>query len=181
MPEKFVSHLAKLLGDPQRCSIVELLAQADWSVGDLAEETGLHTATVSHHLQQLKQAGLAGSRQSGKHRDYFLRTGQLHELVHWLEALSQQREDQDACARRYRELVIRRFLTRAEGVLPQHARQRELILQWFAASLRPRHFYHREELGRMWAAYLPDWESLLPLLEARELISGNGEYYIAVR
>ncbi len=181
MPNKTMSHLGRLMGDPQRCGILALLAQADWGVSDLAEETGLHVATVSHHLQQLRQAGLVGSRQSGKHRDYYLRTGQLHELRHWLDSLIQEREDQDGCSRRYRELVIRRFLSRAEGILPQHPRQREILLQWFAASLRPRHFYHRDELGKMWASYLPEWEKLLPLLEERDLISGNGEYYISVR
>jgi DNA-binding transcriptional ArsR family regulator len=58
----------KALADPMRVKLVSLLFSAtDGEVcsGDLAEAVGLTESTVSHHLSQLRKAGLVESERRG--------------------------------------------------------------------------------------------------------------------
>ncbi|MFN8215119.1 MAG: metalloregulator ArsR/SmtB family transcription factor [Solirubrobacterales bacterium] len=58
---------AKTLGDPTRLSVaVALDAAGDACVCDLAWIVGRDERLVSHHVRQLKGAGLACSRREGK-------------------------------------------------------------------------------------------------------------------
>ena len=64
----------KALADPTRQRIMRLLCCRELCVGDLVAEMGnVSQPTVSHHLQILKAAGLAGTRREGKHVYYTLR------------------------------------------------------------------------------------------------------------
>ena len=58
----------KALADPARIQLISILMAArpgEVSTGDLAEAVGLSSATVSHHLGQLKKAGLVSSERRG--------------------------------------------------------------------------------------------------------------------
>jgi ArsR family transcriptional regulator, lead/cadmium/zinc/bismuth-responsive transcriptional repressor len=58
---------AKVLGDPTRLTIATSLGSGDeLCVCDLAWVLGLAQNLVSHHLRQLKNAGMVSSRRSGK-------------------------------------------------------------------------------------------------------------------
>jgi rhodanese-related sulfurtransferase/DNA-binding transcriptional ArsR family regulator len=57
--------VAKALGHGHRLEIVELLAQGERSVEDLAERAGLSTANASQHLRLMRQAGVLASRRAG--------------------------------------------------------------------------------------------------------------------
>ncbi|MFZ7104319.1 MAG: ArsR/SmtB family transcription factor [Peptococcaceae bacterium] len=80
MQEKNIRNLAQIfksLGDPNRISIIQKLSQEEKCVCELMEEMGLSQPAVSHHLKQLKQAGLVQDRREGKwifysvnHREY---------------------------------------------------------------------------------------------------------------
>ncbi|MEZ5078135.1 MAG: metalloregulator ArsR/SmtB family transcription factor [Solirubrobacterales bacterium] len=75
---------AKALGDPTRLAIaVALDAAGDACVCDLAWIVGRDERLVSHHVRQLKGAGLARSRREGKMVMYELteRGGALVEAV----------------------------------------------------------------------------------------------------
>lgn len=65
---------AKALGNGNRLEILELLAQCEYSVEDLARITGLSVANTSHHLQQLRHAGLVTSRKEAQ-RVYYRLSG----------------------------------------------------------------------------------------------------------
>lgn len=52
------------LGDPLRLSIVDLLAHADRSPGELGARIGIPTNLMAHHLQVLQDAGLVIRRRS---------------------------------------------------------------------------------------------------------------------
>lgn len=64
--------VARALGSPHRLEMLEHLAQGERSVEALAERAGLGIANASQHLQQLKRAGLVGSRREGKYVRYRL-------------------------------------------------------------------------------------------------------------
>jgi DNA-binding transcriptional ArsR family regulator len=58
----------KALGDPVRVRLMSLILCApsgDRTTGDLAETVGLSEPTVSHHLGQLRNAGLIESQRHG--------------------------------------------------------------------------------------------------------------------
>jgi rhodanese-related sulfurtransferase/DNA-binding transcriptional ArsR family regulator len=57
--------VAKALGHGHRLEILELLAQGERSVDDLADRAGLSTANASQHLRLMRQAGLLASRRAG--------------------------------------------------------------------------------------------------------------------
>ncbi|KUI24826.1 ArsR family transcriptional regulator [Mycobacterium sp. IS-1742] len=58
----------KALADPARVKVMSYLfssAQGERNSGDLAEALGLKESTVSHHLTQLRNAGLVVSERRG--------------------------------------------------------------------------------------------------------------------
>jgi rhodanese-related sulfurtransferase/DNA-binding HxlR family transcriptional regulator len=57
--------VAKALGNGHRAEIVDVLAQGERSVDDLAVEIGQSVANTSQHLQVLAQSGLVQSRRAG--------------------------------------------------------------------------------------------------------------------
>ena len=57
--------VAKALGNGRRAEIVDVLAQGERSVEDLADEIGQSVANTSHHLRRLARAGAAHSRRDG--------------------------------------------------------------------------------------------------------------------
>ena len=69
-----VAELFRVLGDPARVRIVNLLAVSDEPVCvcNLVEPLGISQPTVSHHLKRLVDAGLLEREQRGKWAYYSL-------------------------------------------------------------------------------------------------------------
>ncbi len=65
-----LSRIGRALSDPKRLELLELLCQSEKSVGHVARQLGSSTATVSHHLQILKNSRLAQERRSGRFIHY---------------------------------------------------------------------------------------------------------------
>ena len=64
--------VAKTLSHADRLELLEHLAQGERSVDALAQRVNLPTANTSHHLQQLRRAGLVTTRREGKFVFYAL-------------------------------------------------------------------------------------------------------------
>jgi ArsR family transcriptional regulator len=62
-----LAEVGRALGNEHRLHILELLAQRERSVEELAERAGLSIANASQHLRLLRAAGLLTSRRDGKH------------------------------------------------------------------------------------------------------------------
>ena len=73
--------VAKAMGHPSRLDLLELLAQAERSVDDLARLAGLTTANTSQHLQHLRRVGLVTSAKRGLHVFYRLAGDDVIELL----------------------------------------------------------------------------------------------------
>lgn len=67
-----LARLTKALANPHRLEIVELLAQGDYAVEQIAAQTGLSVANASQHLQVLKTARLVDVARNGKFIHYRL-------------------------------------------------------------------------------------------------------------
>jgi rhodanese-related sulfurtransferase/DNA-binding transcriptional ArsR family regulator len=72
--------VAKALGNGRRAEIVEVLAQGERSVDEVAAEIGQSVANTSHHLRQLANAGLLQSRRDGQHIIYRLTSDRVADL-----------------------------------------------------------------------------------------------------
>jgi rhodanese-related sulfurtransferase len=57
--------IAKAMGNGHRLELIDLLAQAERSVEEIAHLAGLSTANASQHLQVLRRAGLVATRREG--------------------------------------------------------------------------------------------------------------------
>src|SRR3954469_4266303 len=68
------------LGSGRRAEIVDVLAQGERSVEELANEVGQSMASTSHHLRLLAKAGLARSRRDGHRVVYRLASERVGEL-----------------------------------------------------------------------------------------------------
>lgn len=72
--------VAKAMGNGRRAELVDVLAQGERSVDDLAHEIGQSVANTSHHLQHLLRAGLVSTRREGTRIHYSLSTPRVGEL-----------------------------------------------------------------------------------------------------
>lgn len=94
--------VAKALGNGRRAEIVDVLAQGERSVDELAGEIGQSVANTSQHLQQLLRAGLVGTRRDGTRIHYSLTSPRVGEL--WAairDVAGSQLAELDGLARAY--------------------------------------------------------------------------------
>lgn len=82
-------HAFDVLGDPVRRRILELLAGAEHSSGDVVSvvqaEFGITQSAVSQHLKVLRESGFATVRVEGPRRLYALDPTPLQEVDAWLD------------------------------------------------------------------------------------------------
>jgi len=100
-----LARIGTALSSPRRIEFLELLAQTERSVEQLATLTGTTVANTSQHLQKLRQAGLIIGRKAGLYVFYRLAGD---EVVGLLSALGQVGETYLAEVDR----LIRRHLTK---------------------------------------------------------------------
>ena len=73
-----------VLAEPRRRAILQLLAAAERTVGDLGSELSLSQPSVSKHLRVLREAGFVGVTIDGQHRVYRILPEPLQEVDAWL-------------------------------------------------------------------------------------------------
>jgi len=68
------------LADPNRQSILQTLRAGEQPVAAIAENLNITLATLSHHLDILKRAGLISARRSGRQIFYSLNMSVMEEI-----------------------------------------------------------------------------------------------------
>ena len=79
--------VCKMLGDPTRVGIMEILAKGPKSVGALCDALDLPQPGVSHHLGLLRMSRLVTVERDGKKRIHSLNRKQLAPLKKFLAKL----------------------------------------------------------------------------------------------
>ena len=74
------AEVAKALASGRRAQIVDVLAQGERSVEEIATEIGQSTANTSHHLRAMARAGLLTTRRDGTRIFYALASDRVGEL-----------------------------------------------------------------------------------------------------
>ena len=92
--------VGKVLGNPGRLELLDLLSQGPRSVESLAEAAELGMSTCSAHLQTLREAGLVESRRDGKRIYYSLAGTDVAGLWEHLRRVAQAHRPHTDLARR---------------------------------------------------------------------------------
>lgn len=79
-----LSNTLKVLSDPVRREIVEMLKRNRMCAGEIAEHFNLSQATVSYHLAQLKKAELIFESKEKNFVYYSLNASVMEEALIWL-------------------------------------------------------------------------------------------------
>src|SRR5437762_1458232 len=82
------SEVAKALASGRRAEIVDLLAQGERSVEDVADELDQSVANTSHHLRAMARAGLLRTRRDGTRIFYGLAGERVEALWAALRAVA---------------------------------------------------------------------------------------------
>jgi DNA-binding transcriptional ArsR family regulator len=73
--------LFKALGHPSRVRVLELLAEGELSMGELAKEVGIELAHLSQHVTLLRRAGIVDSHRVRNTVVFSQRVPQIAELL----------------------------------------------------------------------------------------------------
>jgi DNA-binding transcriptional ArsR family regulator len=76
-----VAALFKLLGDPTRVTVLDVLSRGESCVSDLAAEVGMSESATSHQLRVLRSARLVRVRRDGRRAFYTLDDAHVARLL----------------------------------------------------------------------------------------------------
>src|SRR5439155_6135916 len=85
------ARVGRTLGSPHRLELLDLLAQGERSVEDLAREASLPVANASQHLRALHQAELVATRRDGARVLYRLASPEVFALWQALRRAAESR------------------------------------------------------------------------------------------
>ena len=85
----------KALSHPVRREIFDLLKMGKMSAGEIADQFELTGATISHHLNVLKQADLVVETREKNFIYYELNTSVLEDMMVWLADLKESKRDEN--------------------------------------------------------------------------------------
>ncbi|MFV2031280.1 MAG: ArsR/SmtB family transcription factor [Gammaproteobacteria bacterium] len=105
------AQIARAMSSGNRLEILEFLAQCEYSVENLARATGLSIANTSHHLQQLRHAGLVITRKEGQRVFYRLNGEDVNELIGSLRKVAEQHLSEV-------DQLVSTYLTSKDGLEP---------------------------------------------------------------
>jgi rhodanese-related sulfurtransferase len=85
------ARIGKALSSPRRLEIVDLLAQGERTVEEIAGETAMSVASASQHLQVLKAARMVEARREGLYAHYRLADEDVFRTWQAVRALAESR------------------------------------------------------------------------------------------
>lgn len=120
------AELFKALGDESRLAILRILLEGESWVELIASRLSLTSATVSHHLKKLEEAGLVECRRTQFYRIYSVKREPLDAtLLSYIGTTPPPDDDT-----RYRQQVIDAFFEFGRlKQLPTQRKKREIILR----------------------------------------------------
>ncbi len=87
--------LLKAISDPLRMQIIEILKDGRKCASDIADQLPVTSATVSHHLSVLKDAGLISAVKEKNFIYYELSVSVFEEIVIWINSLKGGNENEE--------------------------------------------------------------------------------------
>jgi rhodanese-related sulfurtransferase len=155
--------VASALGSGRRAEIVDVLAQGERSVEEVAGEVGQSLAATSHHLRVLAKAGLARSRRDGHRVVYRLASERVGEL--WAAV-----RDVAVCHVAEVNVLAEEYLGKRDGVEQLSASELQAKLERgdvVLLDVRPESEYRAGHIVGAVSAPLSVLPSIAPLLPRR--------------
>jgi rhodanese-related sulfurtransferase/DNA-binding transcriptional ArsR family regulator len=149
--------IAKALASPKRLEIIDLLAQGERSVEELARLTGMSLPNVSRHLQVMRAARMVDVRREGLFGYYRLADERVFRVWAALRELGEARLAE-------LEGVVREFLQHREQLEPVGAQELKARLSdphVLILDVRPREEYDAGHIPGALSVPVPDLEGLL--------------------
>jgi predicted transcriptional regulator len=182
-PEERMEYLLeffKVLADEKRLQIVGLLARQEYSVEELAAILELSSATVSHHLRRLVDAGLVEARADQHYHVYSLKPQTLHEMSQQIlseEKLQETTENLDLDA--YDRKVLRDYMEDGRlKSIPRQWKKREVILRYLAEQFDEERRYTEREVNEIISRTHEDFATLRrELVDSRRLARERDIYW----
>jgi hypothetical protein len=194
---KMLLEMCKALSDEKRLELIQILAEHERIVGDLAGSLNLSEPTTSHHLSRLREVGLVTLRMEGNKRYYRINEQGLAEfkrLAADVEHLPVNPPDPEPADDswievlgwgEYEEQVLHEFIRNGKLTrLPvRQLKKLMVLLRWLATRFEPEQMYTEPEVNAILkAVYETDHVSL-----RREMINfgylrrerGGGKYWLA--
>src|SRR5216117_3125972 len=155
--------VAQALGSGRRAEIVDLLAQGERSVEEIANEISQSVANTSQHLHVLARAGLVRSRREGTRVFYRLASERVGDL--WAAV-------REVAVRHVAEVSVLadEYLGKRDGVEHVSAAELERRLargDVVVLDVRPEQEYRAGHIAGARSAPLPSLASLMPTLPRR--------------
>lgn len=110
------ARVGKALSSPVRLDLLECLGQGRRSVEALAEKCSLPVANASHHLQQLRQAGLVSANKEGLYVYYRLAGDEVVALLNAVRSVAEQNNAEV-------ERLVKTYLTVKDSLEPVPAEE----------------------------------------------------------
>lgn len=85
------ARIGKAFSSPRRLELIDLLAQSEWSVEELAEEAHMSVANASRHLQVLRREQLVRTRKDGTYVYYRLASPDVYRAWQSVRVLAEAR------------------------------------------------------------------------------------------
>ncbi|MGD2206505.1 MAG: metalloregulator ArsR/SmtB family transcription factor [Anaerolineae bacterium] len=176
---EYLLEFFKALADEKRLQIVGLLARQDYSVEELAAILDLSSATISHHLRRLVEAGLAQATADQHYHIYSLRLQELHKRAQELlseETWQEPAADLDLDA--YDRKVLRDFLQDGRlSIIPRQRKKRDVILRYLAEQFESDRRYAEREVNEIISRTHDDYATLRRELVDNRHLARDHEIY----
>ncbi len=164
----------KALGDESRLAIVRMLLEGESYVELIACRLELTSATVSHHLKKLEEAGLVTCHRTQFYRVYAVCREILEEtMVSLIGTLPAMDDDT-----KYKQGVIDAFFEYGKlKNLPAQRKKREVVLRYILEPLEKGRNYTEKEIDEHILQYHEDYCFIRREMIACNLMSREHEIY----
>ncbi len=170
--------LLKVLADPTRLQIIQILAGQDSYVEHLSAVLSLAPATVCYHLKKMEQAGLVTTSRSQFYIIYSLNSKAFDRTLRELVM-----EDVPALGAEdaYQRAVLEHFFRYGKLIsIPVQRKKREIVLKKLLERFEEGVDYTESEVSTILAEYHEDYCTLRREMVAEGLMTRDHEIYRVV-
>jgi len=178
---EYLLEFFKVLADEKRLQIVGLLARQEYSVEEMAAILDLSSATVSHHLRRLVEAGLVEARADQHYHVYSLQLESLHERAEEMLSRDTWQEPAEALdLDAYDRKVLRDYMDADTGRLkwiPRQWKKRQVILRYLLEQFEPGRRYSEKEVNEIIGRTHEDYATLRREMIDTKMMGREREVY----
>lgn len=185
-------NILKALGQEHRLTMVGLMGHGEQTVGELAQLLQLTEPTVSHHVANLREAGLLHLRMAGNQRFYRLNHDRLRIFKKYLETVDAPLAEPQPVDNSWIEAldwndadkkVLHAYTAGGRlQQIPTKEKKLLVILRWLSTLFQPGERYEEEQVNRILTEVHEDYASLRRYLVMYGFMRrerGGGDYWLA--